>query len=91
MGKDLKGKELGKGIVQKKTGRYEARFTNRFGKRVTILGDNLREVKKKLNEAIYEDEKEINIRENIKLKDGLNTGFKPSFIYLPIFLQRRFP
>lgn len=69
MGKDLKGKELGKGIVQKKTGRYEARFTNRFGKRVTILGDNLREVKKKLNEAIYEDEKEINIRENIKLKD----------------------
>ena len=31
MGKDLKGKELGQGIVQRKNGRYEARFTNRFG------------------------------------------------------------
>ena len=32
MGKDLKGKELGKGITQRKDGRYQARFTDRFGK-----------------------------------------------------------
>ena len=36
MGKDLKGKELGQGIVQRKNGRYEARFTNRFGKRISF-------------------------------------------------------
>lgn len=26
MGKDLKGRELGKGITQRKDGRYQARF-----------------------------------------------------------------
>ena len=33
MGKDLKGKELGKGITQESTGLYSARFVDRFGKR----------------------------------------------------------
>ena len=33
MGKSLKGKELGKGISQRKDGLYQARFMNRFGKR----------------------------------------------------------
>ena len=69
MGKDLNGKEIGKGILQKKNGVYEARFNNRFGKRVSITGRDLKDVKKRLNEAIYEDEKEINIREYIKLDD----------------------
>lgn len=72
MGKDLKGKELGKGILQKKSGNYEARFTNRFGKRVSITGLDLKDVKKRFNEAIYEDEKEINIRNNIKLNEWYN-------------------
>lgn len=67
MGKDLNGKELGKGIIQKQNGRYEARFQNRFGKRISISGNNLKDVKKRFNEAIYEDEKEINIRDSIKL------------------------
>ena len=31
MGKDLNGKELGTGIMQRKDGRYVGRFTNRFG------------------------------------------------------------
>lgn len=69
MGKDLNGKELGKGIIQKSNGRYEARFNNRFGKRISISGANLKDVKKRYNEAIYEDEKEINVRDNIKLDD----------------------
>ena len=38
LGKDLKGKELGQGIVQKKSGRYEARYVDRFGKRISISG-----------------------------------------------------
>ena len=33
MGKDLKGKELGKGITQESTGLYSVRFVDRFGKR----------------------------------------------------------
>ena len=33
MGKDLKGKELGVGISQRKDGLYTARFTDRNGKR----------------------------------------------------------
>lgn len=45
MGKDLKGKELGQGIIQKKNGRYEARYIDRFGKRVSISGRDLKDVK----------------------------------------------
>lgn len=69
MGKDLKGKELGHGIIQKKSGRYEARYVNRFGKRISISGNDLKDVKKRFNEAIYEDEKEINIKDNIRLNE----------------------
>ena len=72
MGKDLNGKEIGHGIMQKKDGRYEARYVDRFGKRKSISGHNLKEVKKKFNEAIYENEKEINIKDNIKLDDWYN-------------------
>ena len=69
MGKDLKGKELGHGIIQKKGGRYEARYVDRFGKRISISGMDLKDVKKRYNEALYENEKELNIRSDIKLDD----------------------
>lgn len=69
MGKSLEGKELGQGIIQKKDGRYEARYIDRFGKRKSISGHDLKEVKKRFNESIYENEKEINIRDKIKLDD----------------------
>ena len=36
MGKDLKGKELGKGIAQRKDGTYQGRFINRFGDRKSV-------------------------------------------------------
>lgn len=35
MGKDLKGKVLGVGIVQQSDGLYAARFTDKHGKRQT--------------------------------------------------------
>lgn len=60
MGKSLKGKELGKGISQRKNGLYQARFTNRFGKRQTIYGKTYKEITQKLREAEYEDSKELN-------------------------------
>jgi len=69
VGKDLKGKELGEGIIQKKTGIYEARYVDRFGKRKSIAGKDLKDVKKRFNEAIYENQQEINIKDNIKLND----------------------
>ena len=51
MGKSLNGKELGKGITQRKDGLYQARFTNRFGKRQTIYASTVTEITKKLRES----------------------------------------
>lgn len=69
MGKDLKGKEIGKGIIQKKNGQYEARYVNRFGQRKSVSGRDLKDVKKRYREAVYEDEKELNIKEKVKMED----------------------
>ena len=48
MGKFLNGKELGKGISQRKDGLYQARFVNRFGKRETIYAKTLNEIRHQL-------------------------------------------
>jgi integrase len=64
MGKDLKGKELGEGLRQRKDGIYSARFTNRFGKRVETYNRNLKNLKIEFNKAIYEDNMELNIIDN---------------------------
>ena len=61
MGKSLQGKELGQGITQRKDGRYQARFTNRFGKRQTIYAKTYNEIRQKLRTEQYEDEKQINV------------------------------
>lgn len=61
MGKSLKGKELGKGISQRKDGVYQARFINRFGKRQTIYAGTYTDITKKLRTAMYMDEKQINV------------------------------
>ena len=61
MGKDLKGKELGKGITQRKDGSYHARFTNRFDKRQSVYGKTLKEVKSNLAMAMSEDISKKNV------------------------------
>ena len=61
MGKSLKGKELGKGISQRKDGRYQARFVNRFGKRQILYGQTMTEITRLLRKAQYEDEKQLNV------------------------------
>ena len=62
MGKSIKGKELGKGITQRKSdGLYQGRFVNRFGKTQTIYASNLNELRKKMREEQYEDEKALNV------------------------------
>lgn len=46
MGKSLQGKELGSNITQRKDGRYQGSFVNRFGKRQYIYDTKLSELKK---------------------------------------------
>lgn len=64
MGKDLKGKELGKGLRQKSNGVYSARYVDRFGCRKELYGRNLAELKRKLNTAIYDDERGYSVIDN---------------------------
>ena len=53
MGKNLKGKELGKGLYQRKDGRYEARiFVRGTGKTFSIYGTNLQHLKKERNACL---------------------------------------
>ena len=59
MGKDLKGKELGKGIGQRKDGRYEARAVIN-GQKIAVYNFNLNELKRE-----FEKEKEKVKRSNI--------------------------
>lgn len=51
MGKDNKGKELGRGLVQLKDGRYKASYIDNFGKRKGVYGFDLNEVLEKYNAA----------------------------------------
>ena len=45
MGKDLRGKELGRGISQREDGLYVARYTNKYGKRVQKVLPKLQELR----------------------------------------------
>lgn len=56
MGKDLKGKEIGAGIVQQPNGTYFARFVDKFGKRRTKRSKKFQEVKQWLADATYIDQ-----------------------------------
>lgn len=76
MGKSLKGKELGVGISQRKDEIYQARYTDRWGKRQTIYDSNLRELKKKLAVAVTENEKLTNVREQITLDEWFERWMK---------------
>ena len=58
MGKNLKGKEIGKGICQRKDGLYVARFVNRYGNRTTKCFPTIPEAKNWLSEAKYADSHE---------------------------------
>lgn len=55
MGKNLKGRECGKGISQRKDGKYTARFTGRDGSRRERHFKTLPEARNWLADAQYED------------------------------------
>lgn len=67
MGKDLKGKELGNGINQRKDGIYQARYTDRWGKRKTIYDKKLTELRKKLAIAVSDNVQYKSIKDDIIL------------------------
>lgn len=46
MGKDLKGKELGDGICQRRDGKYTARFVSKSKKRIEKHFNKVSEAKK---------------------------------------------
>lgn len=56
MGKDLRNKELGVGLSQRKDGKYSARFVSRTGKRIEKYFVKLADARKWLRTAKYEDE-----------------------------------
>lgn len=53
-----------------------ARYVDRFGKRISISGNDLKDVKKRYNEALYEDDKQINIRESVTLDEWYKKSSK---------------
>ena len=55
MGKNLKGKECGRGIYQRKDGLYSARYNDSFGKRKEQYFKTLPEARNWLEDARYED------------------------------------
>ena len=68
MGKDLKGKEIGKGIRQNKNGRYEARYIDRFGNRKSIYGTSKIEIRNKLQEALKENIEKESVKKRMTVK-----------------------
>jgi len=56
MGKNLKGKECGKGICQRKDGLYSARYVDRYGKRHEKYFGTLPEARKWIAESKAEDD-----------------------------------
>jgi len=69
MGKDLKGKELGKGIRQNQSGRYEARYVDRFGNRKSIYGTSKVEIRNKLQVALNENAEKETVKKRMTVKE----------------------
>lgn len=76
MGKDLKGKELGIGITQRKNGTYQGRYKDRFGNSKTIYSKKLSELRKDLAVKIAENETFVSVRETVKLDNWFNQWIK---------------
>ena len=58
MGKNLKGKEYGKGIYQRKDGLYHARFVDKAGKRHEKYFQTIPEARNWIEQAKYADKHE---------------------------------
>lgn len=76
MGKDNKGKELGKCLYQRKDGRYEARATVN-GTKIGIIDKDLNVVKTKYSEARKQAEMSVDFRKcNVTLDEWFTEWFE---------------
>ena len=75
MGKDNNGKELGKGISQRKDGRYQGRFTDRFGNRKCVYSKDLNTLRKKLAIEVADNENLTNRKNDITLDEWFDIWF----------------
>lgn len=90
MGKNLKGKEIGKGIRQRKDGRYEARITIKGSGKppFSIYGTNLQQVRKQ--RSMYLAEVLPGVQALIRVcpfQNGMRNGW--NFIRFGILKQPR--
>ncbi|NJE44656.1 integrase DNA-binding domain-containing protein [Massilimicrobiota sp. SW1139] len=69
MGKDLKGKELGKGITQRKDGTYMARYVDKYRKRRTFYDKNLKMLKIKLEKEKYNSKYGTTLENGVTLQE----------------------
>ena len=61
MGKDNKNREIGRGLSQRKDGRYSARFVTKSGKRVEKYFDTLPQARNWLDDAKHKDKYEVDL------------------------------
>lgn len=76
MGKNLKGKECGKGICQRKDGLYCARFVDRYGKRHEKYFSTVPEARNWLDDAKYEDKHNIFVSTDMTVNDWFGYWIK---------------
>lgn len=75
MGKDLKGKELGIGITQRKDGYYVGRYTTFSGKRKQKIFKKFQECRKWVANAEYDDKhRNLNFPDEIWFPNGIIIG-----------------
>ena len=72
MGKDLKGKELGVGLTQRKDGLYQGRYKDRFGKTKSIYGKKITDVRKELVIAIADNQLCVSVQDEVNLDAWFN-------------------
>ena len=81
MGKDLKGRECGKGLSQRKDKKYSARYVTKSGKRVEKYFNTLPEARNWLEDARYEDKHKVfGIQSSMTVNEWFNYWSK-SIIY----------
>lgn len=76
MGKNLKGKNCGKGICQRKDGLYYARFVNKAGKRHETYFQTLPEARNWIENSKYADK-----HENVFIATDTTVGQKTQQSY----------
>lgn len=74
MGKDLKGKELGKGLVQRKDGRYYFRQTYK-GTEIVLYGYNYQDLKKKAAKAKVEIDNKLELETRYTVAEWFEEWF----------------